>query len=94
VVVSQAGGSTPRWNPNGRELFFLTPDASMVAIPIVPGSKLKLGPSARIFQTSGIGSTFGVARDGSRFLVLLPEAGSASTTLSLIFNWQRLFDQP
>ena len=32
--ISTAGGASPRWRPDGRELFYLSPDATLMAAPI------------------------------------------------------------
>ena len=40
------------------------------------------------FHAPGIGRDWGVAADGNRFLVMAPEAGTTSTSFSLIFDWQ------
>jgi Tol biopolymer transport system component len=36
--VSTAGGTTPRWNSRGTELFYVAPDDSFMAAPIIVGS--------------------------------------------------------
>ena len=32
--VSKGGGVAPRWSPDGRELFYLAPDASLMAVDV------------------------------------------------------------
>ena len=32
--ISNAGGASPRWRRDGRELFYLSPDAKLMAVPI------------------------------------------------------------
>ena len=55
VPVSLDGGSSPAWNPNGRELFFLsTLDSSgmrrMMSVRFTPGSPPRVGQPTELFQ--------------------------------------------
>ena len=36
--VTTAGGSQPRWGPDGKELFYLGLDARLMAVPIAVGA--------------------------------------------------------
>jgi hypothetical protein len=47
---------------------------------------------ASSFHAPGIAADWGVAADGSRFLVMTPERSAASASLSLIFDWQGTLD--
>src|SRR5438552_8888029 len=47
--VSAAGGWLPRWNPNGRELFYLAADLHLVAVPVRLVSPLALGAPQPLF---------------------------------------------
>jgi hypothetical protein len=53
---------------------------------------LEIGSPTTLFQAPGIAADWGVASDGSRFLVMAPEVHTASTSFSLIFNWQGTLD--
>ena len=72
--VSVGGGVQPRWAPNSRELFYLTPDGTlMVHGPAWPPSKFA-APRA-LFKTSlnpaaAEQSEYDVTLDGQRFLIL------------------------
>jgi hypothetical protein len=54
---------------------------------------LEVGSSTTLFQAPGIAPDWGVSADGSRFLVLAPEGRTASTSVSLIFDWQETLDR-
>jgi Tol biopolymer transport system component len=95
--VSTAGGRSPRWRADGKELFYFTPteDSQMVmAVDVGLGNgNVELGAPHRLFSTSmptGNSYPYDVARDGQRFLVqqLLPE--SAAPPLTVILNWPAL----
>jgi Tol biopolymer transport system component len=92
--VSTGGGITPRWGPNGKELYYINPEGAMMAVPMtVTGNSLQPGAPVMLFPTriySGgtdtqMGWQYDVTRDG-RFLIntLLQEAAAPITLLQ---NW-------
>ena len=93
--VSSGGGSVPKWNPNGRELFFVTPQGSMMSVPIRSSpTAIEIGSAQRLFDwphepKANFG--FDVSPDGQRFLVVAPgESGSQRSTqqeLQVVLNW-------
>jgi len=92
VTVSKSGGTAPRWREDGKELFFITPERAITSVPVSVRPVLSVGSPTTLFRAPGIATDWAVAADGSRFLVIAPEAGTTSTYLSLIFNWQETLD--
>jgi len=92
VMVSKSGGTAPRWRADGKELFFITPESAIASVPVSVHPVLSVGSPTTLFHAPGIATDWGVAADGSRFLVMAPEARTTSTSLSLIFNWQGTLD--
>ncbi len=89
--VSTAGGQTARWSADGKELFYIAPDFSLMAVPIaVVGSSLRVGTPVRLFQTrmftGGLGRNYSVAADG-RFLINVTTADLAAVPITVILNW-------
>ncbi len=87
--VSQNGGIEPRWRPDGKELFFFTPDNRLMAAHLQADSEsFKVGGIDSLFQarSMGFGYRYDVAADGQRFLVAtgLPQELSPITLLT---NW-------
>ena len=35
-LVSNGGGNQPRWRPDGKELFYITPGSELMAVPAAP----------------------------------------------------------
>jgi serine/threonine-protein kinase len=92
-LVSTAGGTSPRWSPDGRELFYYDGEA-IARVPVAAkGATLALGRSTRLFAVKPFGGRLGpdfdVSPDGQRFLFLIPTASEAprSTSLVLVQNW-------
>jgi serine/threonine-protein kinase len=93
-TVSTNGGTQPRWSPDGRELYYVSPRSEMMRVPIGTGAVWSPGTPEVLFDARPyfLGSILGspyfmydVAKDG-RFLMVKPVAGSKSrdTTANLV----------
>ncbi len=51
--VSAAGAQAPRWSGDGRELFYLSADGRVIAIPVRTTPALSVGTPARSFRPDG-----------------------------------------
>jgi Tol biopolymer transport system component len=94
--VSTAGGIAPRWSPDGKELYYLGPDAKLMAAPIiVKGAALEPGAPVSLFLTRAFGGgtdtynrvQYDVARDG-RFLINMTIDDAATSPITLLLNWK------
>ena len=99
-TVSQGGGSSPRWRGDGKELFYLSPDAKMMSVEVSTNPVFKAGVPKALFQTaiymSG-GPTRTVTRydataDGKRFLINSRVVGRTAppSPITVVLNWTRL----
>ena len=93
--VSAAGGVAPRWRADGQELYFVAPDATMMAVPVrAAGASFDASTPVPLFPTrivdggasSMVRPQYAVARDG-RFLINRPVADAAAAPITLILNW-------
>jgi hypothetical protein len=94
--VSASGGVSPRWSRDGKELYYIAPDAKLTAVPIAAhGNTVVAGSPAALFSMRIVGGganivgrrhQYAVAPDG-RFLVNVP-AESATSAIRLIVNWK------
>ncbi|HSD72817.1 MAG TPA: hypothetical protein VLE54_08495, partial [Thermoanaerobaculia bacterium] len=87
--ISQNGGIEPRWNRDGKELFFFAPDNRLMAAQVkTDGPNFEVGAIQPLFQTRSLGFSFryDAAKDGKSFLVAtgLPQDLSPMT---LVTNW-------
>jgi eukaryotic-like serine/threonine-protein kinase len=85
-----AAGQEPRWRADGRELYYLAPDLSIMAVDVEPGADFHVGAPHLLFQTQMKGSgvigqqAYDVTSTGQRFLVKMPVSLSPITVL---VNW-------
>lgn len=90
LQVSTAGGETPRWRRDGRELYFVGPEGTITATQVTTsGSTLGLSTPTPLFKVDVLGSggqQYEVSPDGQRFLVNVVKASA----LNLIVNWPGL----
>ena len=91
--VSARGGAFPHWRGDGREIFYLAPDGTVVSVPAEAyGSDLTLGKPQQLFQLSADGN-YDVTADGQRFLVTTPAQWAEQPPLSLVLNWTSELDR-
>jgi Tol biopolymer transport system component/tRNA A-37 threonylcarbamoyl transferase component Bud32 len=93
--VSAGGGYVPRFRGDGKELFYLSLDNKIMAVPIEESPAFHAGPPGALFAfhpvlNSSTGNTYDVAPDGKRFLVDTLPADQSSPPLSLLVNWPAL----
>jgi eukaryotic-like serine/threonine-protein kinase len=92
--ISSDGGAQPRWRGDGRELFYLSPDETMMAVDTQLGTAVTATSPRRLFQTGISVSTlvdqYAVTRDGQRFILMKPVTNTAATRLMVVVNWPTL----
>jgi len=94
--ISTAGGVYPRWSRDGKELYFIAPDAKLMAVSIsTKATVLDAGGPVPLFQSRRLGGgsnvigrshQYDVAADG-RFLVNV-DVESSATPITLLLNWK------
>jgi eukaryotic-like serine/threonine-protein kinase len=98
--ISSGGGEQPRWRGDGRELFYLSSDAKMMAAPVTTGAHFDAGTPVVLFQTTPRQPilvydlfVYDVARDGQRFLINTQMKQAESAPMSVILNWPAKLDK-
>jgi serine/threonine protein kinase/Tol biopolymer transport system component len=93
--ISTGGGSEPQWRQDGRELFYVAPDNTIMAVSIHTSSgRVTAGTpnalfTASIDQTRGIRNHYAASPDGQRFL-LLATGDRHISRLVTVLNWREL----
>ena len=90
--VSREGGQEPRWRRDGKELFYLSGDGKLMAVPVKTGSNFEAGPATALFQTRArqpISAfevfSYDVTADGQKSLI--NARSDEPAPLSVLLNW-------
>jgi serine/threonine protein kinase len=91
-LVSRGGGVQPRWRRDGRELFYISPDSKMMAVPVTTQPVFQSGTPQPLFATdivdTGIRTgplSWDVAPDGTRFVIIT--ASPTDSPVTIVLNW-------
>jgi len=100
--ISNQGGWQPHWRRDGRELFYLTRDETLMAVEVranagQDGAVFEFGLPRVLFQT-GVRPWFGhpsqpanayaVSHDGRRFLINRVVSEAPLTPITIVTHWQ------
>lgn len=92
--ISNGGGDQPQWRRDGRELFYIAPDKTLMAVPIASGDSLEPGAPVALFPTritssslTGDRNHFMVTADGQRFLVNNFLDEGSKSPITFVLNW-------
>ena len=97
--ISTNGGAQPRWNKNGKEIFYVSLDSKMMAAPVKlspDGQSLETGTPVSLFPVRIAGGPlpgtnkqqYAVSSDGLRFLVNLAADEGTTSPITIIYNWK------
>jgi hypothetical protein len=90
--VSRDGGTHPVWRADGRELFYLASDSTMMAVSVGAGRSFDAGRPQALFPSNAWRLTpnqvYAATKDGQRFLVnATPQKSAGSPPLTVVLNW-------
>jgi len=93
--VSTNGGEEPRWRGDGKEIYFLSLDAKLMAASVETKTEFESGSPTVLFQTDPrerVATTeviiYDVSRDGQRFLVNTNYNNGSAHPISVVLNWK------
>jgi Tol biopolymer transport system component len=95
-LVSTAGAWQPHWRGDGKELFYVTLDGTLMAVDVKDGSRFQSGTPHPLFQTAippGKGppeiptSSYAVSKDGRRFLINGTVEGATAPPITIATHW-------
>ncbi len=92
--ISSNGGIQPRWRRDGRELYYIAPDGTLMAVEIKTTPRFEQGIPKALFRTrifqGGMalgGFFYSPAADGRRFLINVVSESAGSTPITAVLNW-------
>ncbi len=99
-TISVRGGGEPLWRRDGRELYYLAADRTLMAVDVATvGSALRVGRPRALFRASVSGaintyrSHFAVTADGQRFVIDSLDSENTQESITVISNWTSLVGQ-
>ena len=92
--ISTQGGGLPHWRRDGRELFYLTLDGTLMAVPVSTAERFAYGTPQALFAT-GLRPTptqtytnqYAVSRDGQRFLFNPRVQEISASAITAVIPW-------
>jgi dipeptidyl aminopeptidase/acylaminoacyl peptidase len=92
--ISRNGGWGPKWRGDGKEIYFLALDGTMMAADVTLGKEVQASVPLALFATTLLKTqdrhTYTVTKDGKRFLLIVPEQHQAVTPITVVLNWPSL----
>jgi dipeptidyl aminopeptidase/acylaminoacyl peptidase len=101
LQISTEGGTDARWRGDGQEIFYLTPDRTLMAVQLSSsGNSLRPSTPQALFKTSGTGPSgvgirfhYAVSHDGERFLIHTDAGQSSPARMVVVLNWTALLEE-
>ena len=94
-MISNDGGGEPQWRADGRELFYMALDHTLMSVPVTSSAPWRSGRPVPLFRAPVAGdltryrNRYQVAANGQRFL-LDSVVKDGSQDVTLVVNWQSL----
>jgi Tol biopolymer transport system component len=94
-TLSANGGTQPRWRGDGRELYFVSGDGAMMAVPVSLGAIVTAGTPVKLFDSGiarenyfyyGGAAMYAPSRDGQRFLVIRSLKAGDPGSIRVVLN--------
>jgi Tol biopolymer transport system component len=89
-MASRGGGSQPHWRGDGKELFYIGPDNSLMEVPVsANGAVFQQGTPAALFKAPP-SPDWDLTADGKRFLFPIASGGATQPPFTVVQNWTSL----
>ncbi|MGH9599593.1 MAG: protein kinase domain-containing protein [Terracidiphilus sp.] len=94
--ISTSGGGEPMWRRDGKELFYLSLDNKLMAVPVnIDAAAFQPGIPQELFQAQPtppqhLRNVYVASPDGQRFLMLMPAGENKPQPITVVVNWPAL----
>jgi Tol biopolymer transport system component len=96
-TLSTGGGAQPQWRDDGRQLYYLALDNTVMAVDVnTTSGTLQVGRSRPLFRPPLLGALtdyrnlYAVTRDGNRLLMKSIAAGAYQEPITVLVHWTRM----
>jgi hypothetical protein len=91
--VSKSGGWQPQWAPDGKHLFYISPEKKLIAVDvdgstprfIVGSSRVLIDTRVGGWERTHLGNPYAISADGARLLIA--NASDESLSVTVMLNW-------
>jgi Tol biopolymer transport system component len=94
VQISAGGGNFPQWRRDGKELFYLARDGTLMAVAVKKAAAgLEFEAPRRLFPLAATyvsSYAYDASPDGQKFLVLAPFRRRPHEPITVVVNWPAL----
>jgi serine/threonine protein kinase/Tol biopolymer transport system component len=99
TIVSAGGGIFPRWRGDGKELYYVAADGTLMAVALresANGETMEPSPPVTLFRSRIAGSgamlpggtyQYSVAKNGQRFLINMTTDEATASPITIVLNW-------
>jgi len=87
IQVSNDGADVPVWSRDGKRLFFLAPDESLMAAEVTPGAALRVSAPVKLFRFPRPVTAYDISPDGRRLLATMAVSDAAGRSIGVILDW-------
>jgi Tol biopolymer transport system component len=102
--VSTQGGFSPRWNSDGKELFYVAPDGTVMSVEVTGNAVFQSGTPKPLFKPKGFSLTtsnvtvanWDATSDGKKFIFPVLQSANAPgspTKFTVVLNWTSLLNK-
>jgi serine/threonine protein kinase/Tol biopolymer transport system component len=86
--VSKDGGSLPKWTAGGKELIFLGPNSTLMAVEVTTAPTIRTGIPQTLFRVPQGATGWDVTADGKRILLAVLAGQDTPQPITMVLNWQ------
>ena len=90
-LISTGGGAQPHWRGDGKELFYVAADKTLMGVAVNATSTFETAAPTPLFKTRvssyNAPNRYVVAADGQRFLINCPAEEVSKTPIAVTLNW-------
>ncbi len=98
TLVSTSGGMQPQWRKDGRELYYIQPDGSLMQVAVGADKRFDVAAPTVLFKTAiptmlnPYRMDYVPAADGQRFLMKVP-VKEPPPAITVVLNWPSLLNR-
>ena len=98
--VSVGGGGQPQWRRDQRELYYIAPDRTLVAVAVAEDRQPPFGAPRRLFRAPVSGGPddardfYAAAPDGGRFLLDTAFSDDHDSSITVVVDWSAETENP